>query len=166
MLVDMVILIFGRRMGVRESTVRSWLDQESESRMKQARNTADFLKKEVNEKKMIDVGVNVERELNISREKLDTALYLLKREGYHVYSGRTPQPTNKNKMTTIKALTVPEKEHKDIYKYDEIKTITDYISRDGGQTYEKKFTYPASLDSKRLKIRYDEDRRNIKRWYC
>ena len=35
------------------------------SRMKQARNTADFLKKEVNEKKMIDVGVNVERELNI-----------------------------------------------------------------------------------------------------
>lgn len=165
MLVDMVILIFGRRMGVRESTVRSWLNQESESRMKQARNTADFLKKQVDQKKMIDVGVNVERESalgNISREKLDTALYLLKKEGYHVYSGRVPQPTNKNNMTTIKVLTTPDKKHSDIYKYDEIKTITDYISRDGGQTFEKKFTYPSSLDSKRLKIRYDEDGGTLK----
>ena len=165
MLVDMVILIFGKRMGVRESTVRSWLNQESESRMKQARNTADFLKKQVDQKKMIDVGVNVERESalgNISREKLDTALYLLKKEGYHVYSGRVPQPTNKNNMTTIKVLTTPDKKHADIYKYDEIKTITDYISRDGGQTFEKKFTYPSSLDSKRLKIRYDEDGGTLK----
>ena len=165
MLVDMLILIFGKRMGVRESTVRSWLNQESESRMKQARNTADFLKKQVDQKKMIDVGVNVERESalgNISREKLDTALYLLKKEGYHVYSGRVPQPTNKNNMTTIKVLTTPDKKHADIYKYDEIKTITDYISRDGGQTFEKKFTYPSSLDSKRLKIRYDEDGGTLK----
>ena len=33
----------------------------------------------------------------------------------------------------------------------------DYVSDDGGDTYHKKFTYPESLDSKRLKIRYNEE---------
>lgn len=147
----------GRQMGVNESTVRSWLNQESESRMLQSRKTADFLKKQVDEKGMIDVGSEVERELNVSRQKLDTALYMLEREGYHVYGGRVPQPTNKNQMTTLKVLAKPEVKNKEIYEYDKVKTINDYISRDGGNTYEKKFTYPASMDSKRLKIRYAED---------
>lgn len=147
----------GRKMGVNESTVRSWLNQESESRMLQSRKTADFLKEQVDKKKMIDVGSEVERELNVSREKLDTALYLLERDGYHVYGGRVPQPTNKNQMTTLKVLAAPEVQHKEIFNYDKIQTVKDYISRDGGDTYEKKFTYPESLDSKRLKVRYAED---------
>ena len=147
----------GRKMGVNESTVRSWFNQESESRMLQARQTADFLKDQLKTKKMIDVGSEVERELNISREKLDTALYMLEREGYHIYGGRVPQPTNKNQMTTLKVLAAPDVEHKNIYDYENIKTINDYISRDGGDTFEKKFTYPASMDSKRLMIRYKED---------
>ena len=144
-------------MGVNESTVRSWLNQESESRMLQSRKTADFLKEQVNGKKMIDVGSEVERELNVSRQKLDTALYMLEREGYHVYGGRVPQPTNKNQMTTLKVLAAPDVEHKEIFKFENIKTISDYISRDGGDTYEKKFNYPASLDSKRLKVLLADD---------
>lgn len=147
----------GRRMGVNESTVRSWLNQESESRMLQSRKTADFLKEQVDKKRMIDVGSEVERELNVSRQKLDTALYLLEREGYHIHGGRVPQPTNKNQMTTLKVLAAPDVEHKEIFQFDKIQTINDYISRDGGETYEKKFTYPSSLDSKRLMIRYADD---------
>ena len=58
----------GRKMGVNESTVRSYLNPNSEYRMKQARETADFLKKQVDEKGMIDVGTGVERDLNISKE--------------------------------------------------------------------------------------------------
>ena len=147
----------GRQMGVNESTVRSWLNQESESRMLQSRKTADFLKEQVDKKKMIDVGSEVERELNVSRQKLDTALYLLEREGYHLYGGRVPQPTNKNQMTTLKVLAAPDVQHKEIFNFENIKTIKDYISRDGGDTYEKKFTYPASLDSKRLKVLLADD---------
>ena len=147
----------GRRMGVNESTVRSWLNEDSESRMLKSRETADFLKKQVDEKRMIDVGSEVERELNVSRQKLDTALYMLEREGYNVYGGRVPQPTNKNQMTTLKVLAKPEVEHKEIYQYDKIKTINEYITRDGGETYEKKFHYPASLDSKRLKVLLADD---------
>ena len=147
----------GKQMGVNESTVRSWLNQDSENRMLQSRKTADFLKEQVDKKRMIDVGSEVERELNISRQKLDTALYMLEREGYHVHGGRVPQPTNKNQMTTLKVLAAPDVEHKEIFNYDQIKTINDYISRDGGDTYEKKFTYPASLDSKRLKVLLADD---------
>ena len=36
---------------------------------------------------MVEVGTGVERELNISKEKLDQALYLLQRDGYNVYKG-------------------------------------------------------------------------------
>ena len=142
----------GRRMGVNESTVRGWFDQERKARYNQSKATAEFLKKQVDKKKMIDVGKNTEFDLNVSREKLDTALYLLEREGYHVYGGRVPQPTNKDQMTTLKVLAAPDVKHKEIFKYDQIQTINDYITRDGGDTYEKKFHYPASLDSKRLKI--------------
>ena len=148
----------GRKMGINESTVRSLLDTNSESRMKQARETADFLKKQVDEKGMIDVGRGVERELNISKEKLDQALFMLQAEGgYEVYGGRFAQVTNKGQMTTQKVLCKPGTEHKEIYDFDRVKTINDYISRDDGKTFEKKFHYPESMDSKRLKIRYKED---------
>lgn len=147
----------GKEMGVNESTVRSWFKEDAAARMVKAQETADFLKSRVKEVGMIDVGAGVELELNISKEKLDQALYLLEREGYHVYSGRIPQMTNPGKHTTQTVLCPPGTKHKEIYEYDKVHSVKEYISRDGGQTYEKKFTYPASMDSKRLQIRYKED---------
>ena len=147
----------GREMGVNESTVRSWLNEKSEARMKQAQETAAFLKQRVDEKGMIDVGTGVERELNISKEKLKQALYILEREGYPVYKGGIPQATNPGQQTNQQVLCVPGTEHKEIYNFDKIHTVKDYISRDGGDTYEKKFHYPESMDSKRLQIRYAEE---------
>ena len=150
----------GRRMNVNESTVREWFDKEKEERMYKSRNTAEFLKKQVDEKRMIDVGKGVEAEdgLNISREKLNTALYMLESQGYHVYSGRVPQVTNvAGKATTQKVLARPEVEYKEIYDFKNVKTINEYISRDNGKTFEKKFTYPESLNSKRIKVRYQEE---------
>lgn len=147
-----------RRMGVRnESTVREWFKQDEEGRVGVARKTANELKKIVDEKGMVDVGKNVERELGISRKRLDTALYILKKEGYNVYSGRMPQPTNKDQRTTLKVLATPDKKHKDMFDYDKVKSLTDYESKDGGETFQKKYTYPASMSSKRMKVRYAED---------
>ena len=105
----------GRKMGINESSVRSLLDPNSESKMKQARETAEFLKKQVDKKKMVDVGAGVERELNISKEKLDQALFMLQAEGgYEVYGNRFPQATNRNQMTTQRVLCVPGTTHSDI----------------------------------------------------
>lgn len=142
----------GREMGISESTVRSLLDPYSETRMKQAKEAAAFIKQQVDERGMIDVGVGVERELNISAEKLEQALHILKKEGYPTYSGRINQVTNAGQMTTLKVICPPGSKHKDIYEPSEIHSLKEYISRDGGDTFEKKFNYPTSIDSKRVKI--------------
>lgn len=139
-----------------DSSVRSLLNEGSEQRMNQSKKTADFLKKQVDEKGMIDVGVGVERELGISREKLNTALYMLEMEGYNTYGGGVPQVNNPGKQTNIKVLCPPGTQHKEIYNYDRVHSITDYSSHDDGKTFET-FKYPSSLDSKRLQIRYAED---------
>ena len=147
----------GKKMGINESTVRSLLNEKSENRMLQAQNTADFIKKKIEEKGMIDVGTGVERELNISKEKLDQALYLLEREGYPVYKGGIPQVTNKGQQTNQRVICPKGTEHKEIYNYENVHSLNEYITRDNGKTYEKKFHYPESLDSKRLQIKYNEE---------
>ena len=150
-----------------ESTVRSLLNPKSEAKMLAAKQTADFLKAQVDAKGMIDVGKDVERYINvgegaernlgISRTKLDQALYALEAEGYVVHQGRVEQPTNRGNWTTQMVLCPPGTPHKAIYELDKIHTIDDYKSSDGGESFQKKFTYPSSLDSKRLMVRYADD---------
>lgn len=140
-----------------DSSVRSLLNEGSEARMNQAQKTAEFLKKQIDEKGMIDVGVGVERELGISKEKLNQALVILEAEGYPVYGGGVPQVTNPGKQINIKVICPPGTEHKDIYDYENIHSVTDYISHDGGETYDPKWVYPKSMDSNRLQIRYAEE---------
>ena len=152
----------GRRMGVPESTVRGWFKAEDESRFKKSREIAETIRKRVDEVGMVDVGSGVEKELRISKEQLDKSLYLLEREGYPVYSGRIEQVTNRGQWTTQKVICPPGTEHKEIYNLENVHTLKDYISRDGGMTLEKKFNYPSSMDSSRLKIRYAEDGGELK----
>lgn len=140
-----------------DSSVRSLLNETSEARMNQAKATAEFLKKQIDEKGMIDVGTGVERELGISKEKLNQALYMLKLEGYPVYGGRVPQATNPGKFTTLSVICPPGTEHKDIYDFENIHSLKDYISYDDGDSFKKAFEYPESMSSDRLKIRYAED---------
>ena len=157
----------GKEMGISESSVRSLLNPKSEAKMLAAKQTADFLKAQVDAKGMIDVGKDVERYINVgdgverslgvSRTKLDQALYALEAEGYVVHQGRVEQPTNRGNWTTQMVLCPPGTPHKAIYDLDKIHTIADFESVDGGETFQKKFTYPASLDSKRLQVRYADD---------
>jgi hypothetical protein len=138
-----------------DSSVRTLLNEDTEKNMNQAAKTADFLKKQIDEKGMIDVGTGVERELGISKEKLKQALYILELKGYPTYGGGIAQATNKGQQTNLKVLCPPGTEHKDIYDYSKINSIGNYVSRDGGQTFDT-FHYPTSLDSKRLDIVYGD----------
>lgn len=140
-----------------DSSVRALLKDDPDIKIREARGTADFLKKQVKEKGFIDVGAGVNLQLNISNEKLDQALLMLKMEGYEVYGGRVPQLTNPGKMTIISALCPPGTKHKEIFEPGAIHYINDKITRDDGKTFENKFHYPKSMDSKRLQIRYAED---------
>lgn len=149
----------GRKMGVPESTVREWLKPDADSKIDLTMNTVKFIKEQVDKNKMVDVGADVERELGISKERLNLALqYLETREGYPVYEGRFEQVTNRGQHTTQKVICVPGTEHKEIYQLDKVHPLNEdkYVSHDDGETFDK-FVYPKSMDSKRIMIRYADD---------
>lgn len=140
-----------------ESSVRSLLNEDAEARMNIAEKTSENLRDVVDQKGMVDIGVGVQRQLGISQERMSAALEILKIDGYEVRSVRVPQATNPGKFTTVKVLSKPGVEYKELYDYKNIGSLEDYISRDGGDTFEPSFQYPASMSSKRLGIRYLEE---------
>lgn len=146
----------GRIMGKNESSIRSLLNEQSAIKTSKARQTADEIKKIVDEKGMVDIGKGVEGELGISKEKFNQAVKLLENDGYLVYKGGIPQATNPGKQINQKVLCKPGTEHKDIYDYENVHSLNDYYSHDGGDSL-KKFQYPSSMNSSRLMIRYKED---------
>ena len=147
----------GREMGVNESTVRSWLNPNAEANMTRAQNTAEVLRKELEEKGMLDVGAGVERELGVSPGKLNEALAILENEGYNVYGVGIPQVDNPGKQTNTKVLAKKDVQYKDVYaNMGDIQSVKDYHSIDGGANFTK-LEYPASIKSSRVKIRYAED---------
>lgn len=144
-----------------DSSVRSKLDPHNKAKIEQAEGTYQFLKSQFADgtKKYIDIGKDAERELNISREKFDEAVYRMRMEGYVVHKRHIEQPTNKGQNTTIQTLCVPGTELKDFLKVDpgEIHSLHEYTTHNDGETFHKKFEYPKSMDSSRLMIRYAED---------
>lgn len=147
----------GRIMGKNESSIRSLLDADSEARMKSAATTAEILKNELAEKGVIDIGAGVERELGVSRNTLEEAIFMLEAEGYARDGVGIPQPLNKGKQTNVTVLHDQDISVKEIYDDTSlIKSVGDYHSVDGGMSFYKR-EYPASIDSDRISIRYAED---------
>jgi DNA-binding CsgD family transcriptional regulator len=151
-----------------ESSVRSMLDPKAVSKMQASKKVAEFLKEQVDAKGMLDIGKDsekfvvvgegVDKTLGVTRTKLDQAIYALEAEGYVTYPARIEQPTNRGNHTTQLVLCKPGTPYSDVYNYpDKIHTIEDFKSSDGGESFQKKFTYPSSLDSKRLMVRYADD---------
>ena len=139
-----------------DSSVRSLLNEKSAQRMDQAHNIKETLKKHIDEKGMIDVGVGVERELGVSTEKLNQALYMLEQEGYQIYTGRIEQVTNKGQFTTMKVIGKPDSEYKDMYDPTKVHSIRDYNTATGECNVDA-LVYPKSLDINRVKVRYAEE---------
>ena len=141
-----------------ESTVRSLLNESSMGRMTEAQKTADFIKKMIDEHGMVDVGKGQAANLNVSDTRLTEALYILQAQGYPVYGAGIPQVTNPGKQTNMKVICAPGTEHKEIYQFDKIYNPSDeFVSHDGGETFDPKYVYPKSMNSNRLQIRYAEE---------
>lgn len=141
-----------------ESSIRNLLKERENSKSMVAKNTADMLKKTVDDKGMIDVGEGVDVQLGISKEMLNNAVTRLELEGYKVYGVDIPQINNPGKNSRVKVLAKPDVEYKDVYdNQDKIHAVhEDWVSHDGGMTYDPKWVYPKSMDSKRLMINYDD----------
>lgn len=155
-----------RKMGLPgESSVRSLLAPSVKANREATIETAEFLKERLLEKAkddpkaMIDIGPGVEKELNVTRTKLDDAIYMLEGEGYLTYGGRLPNVTDPtgSRQTTMNVIAMPNTEFKDFYSYDHIYGIKEYEGVNNGESFKLKFEYPESMDSSRLMIRYAEE---------
>lgn len=139
-----------------DSSVRSLLNENTAINKNRANVTADILKKELEEKGMLDVGAGVERELGVSQNTLKEALFILETEGYPVYGVGIPQVTNPGKQTNTPVLCKPDTEYKDVYQnMGDIQSVGNYHSTDAGSTFTK-LEYPASIGSDRVYIRYGD----------
>lgn len=96
-----------RRLGVNESTLRSWENEETERRSKLTNATVDVLKKNVDEKRFIDVGEGVASSLGITEYRLQTAVQALQNQGYEVHNIQVEQVNNPGKKTTVQVLCEP-----------------------------------------------------------
>ena len=145
----------GKKMGINESTVRSLLDESSESNMNQGEMTASKLKAELEQKRAIDIGPGVERELGVSRNTLEEARFMLEAEGYKVYG--VGISTGPGKQTIVQTLCKPDVEYGELYNdTSKIQSVGNYHSIDGGKTFNE-IKYPASIGSDRVKIRYGDE---------
>jgi hypothetical protein len=143
------------QMGVPESTFRSFLAQGAADKADILTQTADMLRRQVDEKKYVDVGVGVETQLGLSNERLKTSVAILKQEGYVVESIKVTQ-LGTGKETRIKVLAPPGETWGSIQKnVDQIRQIQEW-SDDGGRNYVK-VQPPMPINPKRVQVVTKED---------
>jgi DNA-binding CsgD family transcriptional regulator len=145
------------KMGLNESSVRSLLAPGEKDKLDVLQSTAAMLKKQVDQKTLIDIGTGVELspQLGVSSTKLNTAVEMLKAEGYTVHYVKVQQ-LGTGKETTIKVLGPPGMGYAEVYKNrGNIKQVTDY-SEDGGRSY-LGLKPPLAVDPKRVGVRYAEE---------
>lgn len=172
-----------KRLEISPNTVKNILLPETQERHKINEATKNMLKKQADEKGMIDIGAGSNLQLGVARTKMDVSVAELVLKGYVTTEIQTPQLGTTNK-TTVRVLMSPEtmtkarasyeikdpekwktlsKEEQDekmAYLYasknsSDIRMITDWSS-DGGETY-KSLQPPVSVDSKRIMVRFDDD---------
>lgn len=143
----------GKKMGINESSVRSLLNPATTAKSDILVNTANFLKDQVDKSGgYIDVGRGSEQSVNVSRQKMLTALSLAAQDGYNVHYIKVPQLGTNHETTTI-VLGPPNTKTSDIYKnLDKIKNINGW-SEDGGKTYVEPKP-PTAVSSKRISVKY------------
>lgn len=151
-----------RRTELPPGTVRSLENPKTQIRAKSTDEIIDRLKKELETKKYLNVGIATESmlgsgDLNISRTRLNQALRELENQGYSVQEIKVEQITNTGKHTNMRVLAPPGTTRDEISRNrTEIQLISD---DDRGEKNVKAFGIerPATLDSKRIFVRYAED---------
>lgn len=152
----------GKRMGVSESTVRGWLDPARKKKEDQVRAMANVLKNQIEEYakegNYLDIGKGTELALGCSSTRLKAARALLEDEGYVEHTIYIPQVGNKGNNTTVTILAKPDAEWKDIRSnMDKVKPVSG-VQPSKDARYFAPIPSPVSIDSKRVKIRYAEDK--------
>lgn len=146
----------GQRMGINESSVRALLADGEIDKVNALQTTANMIKSHVDEKGMIDIGKGVEHHVGVTRTRLDTAVAILKEQGYTVHTIHIQQANLPGQFTPLKVLAKPGISERDVkVNRSQIKQITDR-SEDNGRSY-LGLKPPVSINSDRIAIKYGPD---------
>lgn len=139
-----------RELGIPKPTVRLRLKNSENIKESSLRNTAEMIRKNVNEHGIVDVGKGVDVRLGIADTKLNAALSVLRDEGYETYNLQTPNVGTRH-ATNQRVIVPPGTGFGGAKKMtDRIHTMGDYTEDDG-------LTYfgihkPISVNSNRIKV--------------
>lgn len=142
-------------LGIPAPTVRLRLKNSENIKQSSLRQTAEIVRKNVDEHEIVDIGKGVELHLGVADTKLKSAVAVLRDEGYETYTLQTPQVGSKN-FTNQKVIVKPGTSFGDAKRMtDRIHTMGEW-SEDDGRTF-LGIHAPMNVSSKRLKVNYDED---------
>lgn len=145
----------GKRLGISEGTVRNIVAFEESKSATKLDATVEALVRGVDKNGYLDVGVGVERQLGVSKEKLKAARQKLLEEGYYEHEIYVRQLMDRNKMTTIKVLT-KEPDLEVVKKNsDKIRSLEEWSEDHGNTTLGIK--PPESISWDRVKIVYGDE---------
>lgn len=145
----------GERMGKNESSVRALLADGEKEKADILQSTANMLKSQVDEKKFIDIGSGVEAQIGISATKLNTAVAILREQGYEVHRTKVRQ-LGTGLETELKVLTPPGTQWKEVQQNrDKIRQITEKTDDLGRSFYG--LLPPVAISPNRVEVRYGSE---------
>ena len=146
----------GQRMGINESSVRALLADGELDKVTALQTTANMIKSHVDKKGMVDIGKGVEHHVGVTRTRLDTAVAILKEQGYTVHTIHIEQANLPGQFTPMKVIAKPGiSSHEVKTNRSQIKQITDR-SEDNGRSY-LGLKPPVSINSNRIAVKYGPD---------
>lgn len=148
----------GEQLGLSESSVRSVIASMNREKTANIHTIAAVLKKEVDEKKFIQIGSGVEHlpALGVSANKLKNAVAVLKEQGYVVHPVQVPQLGSPGNFTTVKVLAPPGTTYQEAKANRSNIRIPTVHSEDNGRSFTG-LKPPLNIDPKRVKVIYKED---------
>lgn len=145
--------------GFPESTVRSLLNEQRAARTRLNQETADQLKKFVDENKYIDIGPGSELALGVSANRLANASALLKEQGYQEGKVWIEQLGTNGQRTAVKVLFGPDTDYQEVYENRfNIRSLeqVDRIQKPDG-SFEPSPMEITPIDLSRVYIRYPSE---------
>lgn len=139
---------------VGEGTVRNLLKPMNETKTKVIENVANELKASMEEGRYVDIGEGMGARLGVNDTRLNSAVELLKQQGYLQYNFKVMQQGT-GMYTTIKCLVPPGTPYAEVYANRDKIGPTVGWSDDGGETVQQPREF-VQLDGKRVFIRYGD----------
>lgn len=151
-----------RILGVSEPTLRSREKGSVDENSKIIFDTADKLREFMQDHKYLYVGKGTAQRIGVKNDRLNTAVEILKLEGYDTLKVQVDQMGSKaGNKTTMLTLVPPGTTYQQLK--NDVANIDNVISIYNGDRYDrdsdtfKKIEEPVSIDSKRIFIKYAED---------